>query len=587
MMSEKQQQQDLPLAAGAGVPASPRRSSHRIFVVVVVVPFLAYLVFCPHLTCLSLAKLAGHRSKGTVSRCPAQPELLQMGAAWNPLDDEEFTKLTVGRLSKSVTLRTESFDNEPMDASDPFFNKFADFSAWLENEFPSLFKEPIKHEYINHHGHLFTWEGSNKKLKPVILMAHIDTVPVPEQTFDQWKFPPFEGKVAVNATSDTPGAYVWGRGASDCKNSLIAIYGVIERLVAEGFQPERTIIVSNGFDEEIGGPRGALPLAEAVEKQYGRDSIALIHDEGFSGVSYAYGAKLVSFGMAEKGAINAKLRVNSLGGHASIPYGHTAIGIIAQLIATLETNPFPTTLEADTPWLKELSCQAEYGTEMPKDLRKKILRPKSWPALAKELGEGPVHARWMPKAHMGTTQAIDLIQGGVKINALPEQVEAAIDSRIGFLSSVKATKEHWVNLLRPAAHALNFTFEAFGHGDERSDFHVSLSDSGGHFFEPAPITSSEDKSFALMGGTAKAVFGEDAIIAPTGMFGTFCVFAHAAAYITANTDTRRFWNLTKNIYRFNPAYNPNDGHQHTVNEVCPVLPVDQPDKVSASVSRDI
>lgn len=33
-------------------------------------------------------------------------------------------------------------------------------------------------------------------------------------------------------------------------------------------------------------------------------------------------------------------------------------------------------------------------------------------------------------AVMGTTQAVDVVRGGVKINALPEQVEAIVNHRI-------------------------------------------------------------------------------------------------------------------------------------------------------------
>ena len=42
-----------------------------------------------------------------------------------------------------------------------------------------------------------------------------------------------------------------GRGVNDCKNSLMGIFGAMERLVTEGFEPERTILVANGFDEEV------------------------------------------------------------------------------------------------------------------------------------------------------------------------------------------------------------------------------------------------------------------------------------------------------------------------------------------------
>jgi Gly-Xaa carboxypeptidase len=205
------------------------------------------------------------------AQCPVQPPTIKLGDGWNPLNDETYSALAAKRLSKAVQINTESFDNLPTNASDPLFDKHYAFSHFLETEYPKLFSEPIKHEYVNTHGHLFTWQGSNPSLKPIVLLAHIDTVPVLPATVDQWTYPPFEGKISVNASSSTPGTWIWGRGVSDCKNSVLGIYGSLERLVTEGFKPERTILVANGFDEEVSLTivmaadfRSAVPEAPAL-----------------------------------------------------------------------------------------------------------------------------------------------------------------------------------------------------------------------------------------------------------------------------------------------------------------------------------
>ena len=64
-------------------------------------------------------------------------------------------------------------------------------------------------------------------------------MPVPASTVDRWTHPPFAGHV------DEDG-WIWGRGAADCKNTLLAILGAVERLVEEGFEPERTILLAFG-----------------------------------------------------------------------------------------------------------------------------------------------------------------------------------------------------------------------------------------------------------------------------------------------------------------------------------------------------
>jgi acetylornithine deacetylase/succinyl-diaminopimelate desuccinylase-like protein len=71
----------------------------------------------------------------------------------------------------------------------------------------------------------------------------------------------------------------------------------------------RTVLISFGFDEEIGGVEGADHLSAEILKRYGPDSISLLVDEGFGGVDETYGAKVASLGMAEKGAVNFKVIV--------------------------------------------------------------------------------------------------------------------------------------------------------------------------------------------------------------------------------------------------------------------------------------
>lgn len=54
---------------------------------------------------------------------------------------------------------------------------------------------------------------------------------------------------------------MWGRGSSDCKNNLIGVLSALESLLEQGWKPSRTVIAAFGFDEEIGGHRGATAIA--------------------------------------------------------------------------------------------------------------------------------------------------------------------------------------------------------------------------------------------------------------------------------------------------------------------------------------
>jgi Gly-Xaa carboxypeptidase len=255
-MSEKA---SLPYTAEA--PRSQQGTSKRSLRFLL--PILALLVpvlYLAHQNSLSLSfphfsHGCHHRPTYTAAeidsaKCPAQPPALDIGHHWDPVTDEKYAKLAACRLSKAVQIRTESYDDMPLDPTDERWNKFSAFDDMLQNEFPRVY-DALDHQMVNTHGHLYTWKGKDESLQPILLMAHIDTVPVLQDTLGLWRYPPFEGTVTVNGTDDTPGTWIWGRGSSDCKNSLMGILGAVEKLVTEGYTPERTIVLSFGFDEEV------------------------------------------------------------------------------------------------------------------------------------------------------------------------------------------------------------------------------------------------------------------------------------------------------------------------------------------------
>ena len=88
------------------------------------------------------------------------------------------------------------------------------------------------------------------------------------------------------------------------------------------------------------------------------------------------------------------------------------------ILAHLEQNPFEPILDPRGPYIKYLSCLSDYAPDFPKKIRKAVQNPKKWKKLAKELAA----ADRKVNSFLATTQAIDLINGGVKVNALPEVV---------------------------------------------------------------------------------------------------------------------------------------------------------------------
>jgi len=147
-------------------------------------------------------------------------------------------------------------------------------------------------------------------------------------------------------------------------------------------------------------------------------------------------------------------------------------------------------------------------------LRRAIKRSTTNNRALRDVEKGLFALNPLIKAIVSTTQAIDLINGGMKTNALPELSWAVVNNRIGTESSVKVVQERFTNLIAPIAAEANLTLTAFGRkvlnwtvdpwvaaGD------VILSDAWGTALEPAPVTPTDEKAapYQLLSGTILAV----------------------------------------------------------------------------------
>lgn len=159
-----------------------------------------------------------------------------------------------------------------------------------------------------------------------------------------------------------------------------------------------------------------------------------------------------------------------------------------------------------------LQCYAAYGPSLPSSLRHTIKRSTHSKKALKKLGKVLIEDKgW--KALLGTTQAIDVITGGVKSNALPEQAWAIVNHRINTDSSTSEVKAHDTALLKSLASKFNLTYTAFGSDiseSETSAGTLSLADAWGTALEPAPVTpigSGDDaKPWQLLSGTIKGTY---------------------------------------------------------------------------------
>jgi hypothetical protein len=198
-------------------------------------------------------------------------------------------------LQGAVQIQTVSQPLSKLTEDSPL-HRFRDF---VEETFPALHRSPfIRRTGLDFENALipsllFEWPGQNPSLPGILLMSHFDVVPIEKGTHSKWTHEPFSGHI--------DGTYLWGRGTLDCKHGVMAILEAIDRHAADGFQPERTIYIALGHDEELGGQEGNAKMAEWLRSQ-GR-KLQMVLDEGgcifteFPGLNQP--AALV--GVAEKG----------------------------------------------------------------------------------------------------------------------------------------------------------------------------------------------------------------------------------------------------------------------------------------------
>ena len=241
---------------------------------------------------------------------------------------------------------------------------------------------------------------------------------------------PTSGVGAVATTNpESPRSCGFLINASKHKAEGVFIRAAIELLLSTSdFKPRRTVILGFGHDEERGGLRGAPAIRDWLLETYGPDSMSLLVDEG-SEIATLWGRTFGLPGVAEKGKFNLNITVATLGGHSSVPSKHTNIGLTSLLVAALERNPHPVILENESPVWGYLQCAATYAPKMPKELKKGVIKAQksrkafeNLPELAIEhglgLGETSSGMGDLTTALLSTTQATDIIYGGVKVNAL-------------------------------------------------------------------------------------------------------------------------------------------------------------------------
>ena len=398
-------------------------------------------------------------------------------------------------LGESIRFRTISRQGQ----GDASGSEFLKLHAFLKKKFP-LFHKNLKKEIVLDYSLLFTWPGSDPALKPVVLMAHMDVVPIDSSTRDKWEEAPFSGLVK--------NGFIWGRGTIDDKGTFIAQLLAIEELLKIGFRPRRTVYLAFGHDEEIES-RGAKSIAALLE-QRGVDAEFVLDEGGNVSVGIVPGVKppVALIGITEKGYMTIELSAKGEGGHSSMPPKNTAVGIVSAAIQRLEANPLPARLEGAALLMLEHT-----GPYMPFVQKLGIANLWLLDGLVRaQLGAGRAGA-----ATLRTTTAATMFSAGVKDNVLPTRAQATVNFRIlpgDTIESVLAHVKETIN-------------------DNRVMIKLDPASRN-----PSPVSDINSPGYKLL----------SEIIIPGSFPDSF-----ASPYmVLGGTDAYYFTNISKNVFRFTP-----------------------------------
>lgn len=405
------------------------------------------------------------------------------------IDENAATRLA-GSIRYQTVSREDRLDTLP----------FLQLDTFLQTSFPAVFAQ-LERIDAAFPSLVFKWPGAKPKLPPILLMAHLDVVPVEPESLPEWEAGPFDGKIQ--------GGFIWGRGTLDDKLSVVGLLEALNMLVKEHYHPERSVYFSFGHDEELGGANGAVRIADYFAKAGIRFEFVL--DEGqiiLEGAMPGLDKPLAMIGTAEKGEASLRLDIRlEAGGHSSMPPAQTAIGALSQAIDRLGEHPCPARIDGAT---RELLMHAGPETS----IFYRALFANLW------LTEGTLIRQFSASpssnAVVRTTTAPTIIHAGLKENVLPSSGYALVNFRILPGETPESVAQYVKETIREPR--------------------INISILPGAV-PPSPVSPTNTFGFQTIEKTIRQVF-PDAVVAP--------------ALVVARTDSRHFTSVSDAVYRFTP-----------------------------------
>ena len=256
---------------------------------------------------------------------------------------------------------------------------------------------------------LATLKGNGKK-KPVLLLSHMDVVPVEKE---RWSVDPFAGVIRDG--------YLYGRGALDDKSMGIVEMMALLILKREKVPLTRDILFFATADEEVGGGWGVEWAIENIPSL--REAEYALNEGGYVVLNEEAVADRYEISSGQKVLFQLQLKTKGTSGHGSMPRPDNPNVKLVQALERVTKWETPYNI---IPMVKEyFSKMAPKQTPEEKPFFEDIEKGLRDPAFAKRLTSNPIY-----NAMIRDTISLTILQGGSKVNVIPSESTAALDCRL-------------------------------------------------------------------------------------------------------------------------------------------------------------
>jgi acetylornithine deacetylase/succinyl-diaminopimelate desuccinylase-like protein len=315
------------------------------------------------------------------------------------MDWDQLLKEAIHHLQKYLRIDTVNPPGNEMEGA-MFFKKIFDAES-----IPCQIFEPSPGR-----GNLLATLKGNGKKRPILLLNHMDVVPVERE---RWSFDPFAGIIQDG--------YLYGRGAIDDKSMGIIEMMALFILKREKVPLEKDILFFAAADEETGGKWGVQWAMENVSSL--RNSEYALNEGGYVILNETGDPDRYEISNGQKVVFQLRLKARGTSGHGSMPHPDNPN---VKLIHALEAVTQWETPYNILPMVKEYFFRM--APKQPPDERKffeNIEKGLSDPSFSARLTSNPIY-----NAMVRDTISLTMLQGGSKANVIPSESNATLDCRL-------------------------------------------------------------------------------------------------------------------------------------------------------------